>query len=133
MIRNILSVIVAFFIGGLCVFAVEKIGHMSYPVPNSTDFEVLKSYYLTAPAGAFLFVLLAQSAGSIVGGLVTGIISTATKTTALVYGVLALIMAAINVFMIPSPIWFSIIALVLPIPLSLFGSKIGQAVGFGKN
>ncbi len=70
MIRNILSVIVAFFIGGLCVFAVEKIGHMSYPVPNSTDFEVLKSYYLTAPAGAFLFVLLAQSAGSIVGGLV---------------------------------------------------------------
>ncbi len=131
MVRNILSVVLAFVIGGLAVFAVEKIGHTVYPVPAGLDannLEGLAEYVKSMSIGAFLFVLAAQSAGSLIGGLVTGFVSVAKFPTALIYGILALIMAALNAFAIPHPIWFTIVSLVLPIPLALLGSRIGQSL-----
>ncbi|HNU08416.1 MAG TPA: hypothetical protein PKO33_11670, partial [Pyrinomonadaceae bacterium] len=72
MVRNVLSVVLAFVIGGLAVFAVEKLGHTVYPVPAGLDpnnLEGLAEYVKTMPVGALLFVLAAQSAGSLIGGL----------------------------------------------------------------
>ncbi len=131
MVRNVLSVVLAFVIGGLAVFAVEKLGHTVYPVPAGLDpnnLEGLAEYVKTMPVGALLFVLAAQSAGSLIGGLVTGFVSVAKFPTAMIYGVLALIMAALNAFAIPHPIWFTIVSLVLPIPLALLGSRIGRTL-----
>ncbi|HNQ14818.1 MAG TPA: hypothetical protein PKM58_04590 [Pyrinomonadaceae bacterium] len=131
MVRNVLSVVLAFVIGGLAVFAVEKLGHTVYPIPAGLDpnnLEGLAEYVKTMPVGALLFVLAAQSAGSLIGGLVTGFVSVAKFPTAMIYGVLALIMAALNAFAIPHPIWFTIVSLVLPIPLALLGSRIGRTL-----
>jgi hypothetical protein len=127
MVRNILGVIAGFFVGGIFVFLLEWIGHQVYPLPAGVDMTntaAIVEYMKTAPLGAFLAVLVAQSAGSLFGGLITGLITIAKNTCAIIYGVLALIMAAINVFMIPSPIWFSVLALLLPIPLALLGSRV---------
>ncbi len=47
---------------------------------------------------------------------------------ALIYGALALTMAAITVSLIKHPTWMTALALLLPIPLSLLGSKFGQLI-----
>lgn len=132
MIRNIVAVIIAFVVGGVFVFSVEALGHRIYPLPEGMDknnYEQVAEYVKTAPLGALLFVLLAQSSGSFIGGLVTGILGGSRYTLlALIYGVLALTMAAITVSLIKHPAWMTALALILPIPLALLGSKLGLAI-----
>lgn len=126
MVRNIIAVIVGFVVGGIAVFLVESIGHQVYPIPAGLDLskpEAIAEYVSKAPIGAILFVLIAQSAGSFIGGLITGLIAVAKAPTAIIYGVLALAMAGLNAFLIPHPVWFLVPSLLLPIPLALFGSR----------
>lgn len=128
MVRNILAVIAGFVAGGIFVTLFEWIGHQIYPIPaniNQSDMASLGEYVKTAPTGALIAVLLAQSAGSFFGGLVTSLIAVAKKVTAWIYAVLALIMAGLTTFLLPHPIWFNVIALLLPIPLALLGSRAG--------
>ncbi len=130
MLRNVLAVLAAFFVGGLCVFAVEMMGHQVYRLPKGVDPNDMKQiaeYIKTAPIGSILFVLLAQSTGSFVGGVVTGLISRTSKTTvAVIYGVLGLIMAGLNLALIPHPLWFMVLSILLPIPLAVLGSRLGS-------
>lgn len=130
MLRNVLAVLAAFFVGGLCVFTVEMIGHRVYPLPEGvdpSDMKQIAEYIKTAPLGSLFFVLLAQSTGSFVGGVVTGLISRVSKTTvAIFYGVLGLIMAGLNLALIPHPLWFAVLSVLLPIPLAVLGSRVGS-------
>ena len=131
--RNILAVVAAFVVGGICVFGLEFLGQRFYPLPEGVDpnnMDQLKEYIKQAPAGALGMVLLAQSAGSLVGGIVTGWLGCSRLfLLGLIYGCLALLMAAINVYLIPHPVWFTVLSLVLPIPLALFGTIVGQVLG----
>jgi hypothetical protein len=123
------SVVAAFIAGFVCVFAIEKIGHAVYPPPAGLDIsrpETIVEYVKTMPVGALLFVLAAQSAGAFSGGLITGVISVAKFPMAMTYGVLALLLAFFNIYVAPHPYWFIALALLLPIPLSLAGSKVVQ-------
>lgn len=132
MVRNILAVILAFFAGGLCVLTLETVGHRIYPLPaglDTNDMEQIAKYVSTAPLGALLFVLLAQSAGSFAGGFVTAIVgSSRLWLLAIIYGVLALLMAGLNVILIPHPLWMTALALAFPIPIALAGSRAGQVL-----
>ncbi len=128
MIRNILAVFAAFIAGGIFVTGIEALSHVVYPLPEGlgSTYEALTAYVMAAPVGAILLVLLAQSAGSFVGGLVTALIAVNKRGTAGVYGLIALFMAALNVGMIGHPLWFTVASLILPIPLALAGSAVGQ-------
>lgn len=129
MLRNVVAVIAAFIGGGLIVFAFESMGHLIYPVPKGLDVsnpKAIGDYIATAPVGAILSVVIAQSAGSWVGGLITGLTATAKFPTAFIYGVLALIMAGLNAYLIPHPTWFKVLSLLLPIPLSILGSHCAK-------
>lgn len=126
--RTVLAVIAAFIGGGICVFVTEAIGHAIFPPPADTSLDALNAYMKTAPLGAFLFVLLSQSVGAFVGGLIAGLIGK-SNLPVLIYGVLALAMAVLNIVLVTHPIWFIAVALILPIPLAIAGGKIGM--GFG--
>jgi hypothetical protein len=126
MLRNILAVIAGFLGGGIFVFVFESIGHWVYPIPVGLDVsnpDAIADYVSKAPVGAILSVLIAQSAGSFFGGLITGLIAVAKTPTAIIYGALALMMAGLNALMIAHPVWFLVPSLLLPIPLSLLGSR----------
>lgn len=129
MLKNMLSVVAAFIGGFVCVFAIEKIGHAVYPPPPGIDISkpgTIVEYVRSMPVGAMLIVLGAQSAGSFVGGLITGVISVAKYPMAMTYGVLALFLAFFSIYVAPHPYWFIALSLLLPIPLSLAGSRFGQ-------
>jgi len=129
-VRNILTVIAAFILGGIAVFSFETLGHSVYPVPkdlDTTNYEQLEAYVKTAPLGALLFVLIAQSAGSMVGGAVCGFLGRSKATLlSIIYGFLALLMASLNLIMIPHPMWMIIASLALPIPLSIIAGKVAS-------
>lgn len=131
MIRNIVAVIAAFITGGIAVFGIEALSHSFYPLPEGmdpSDMKQIAEYIKTAPIGPMVFVLLAQSAGSFVGGFVTGLISRSKQTVvAIVYGLLGLAMAALNLILVPvHPLWFAIASVILPIPLALVGSSLAR-------
>lgn len=127
MVKSILTVIAAFILGGIAVFCFETVGHSVYPIPkdlDTTNYEQLGAYVKTAPLGALLFVLLAQSAGSTVGGAVCGFFGHSRATLlSIIYGVLALVMASLNLIMIPHPMWMIIASIALPIPLSVIAGQ----------
>lgn len=127
MVRNILGVIAGFIVGGIFVNLFQWVGHQIFPIPaniNQSDLASLGEYTKTAPLGALVAVIVAQTLGSFFGGLVTGLIAIAKNTTAWIYGVLALLMAGLNAFLLPHPIWFVVVSLLLPIPLALLGSRV---------
>jgi hypothetical protein len=129
MLKNMLSVVAAFIVGFVCMFAIEKVGHTVYPVPAGLDIskpETIVEYLKSAPAGALLFALGAQLIGAFVGGLVTGLIAVAKFPMAMTYGVLMTFFALMNIYVIPHPYWFGALALLLPIPLALAGSRFVQ-------
>lgn len=128
MIRNVIAIVIAFFSGGIAVFLLETLGHTIYPLPDGvdpSDMKQIAEYVKTAPIGSILFVLLAQCGGSLTGGWVAGLIGTAKKLNlGMIYGFLALLMAGLNLILIPSPIWFIVLSLALPIPLAILGAKL---------
>lgn len=129
MLKNMLSVVAAFIVGGIFVFVIEKIGHAVYPVPPGLDIlrpETIVEYVKNAPVGALLFPLAAQCVGAFAGGLVTALISIAKFHMAMTYGVLITFFSLMNVYVVPHPYWFTALALLLPIPLALAGSRFGQ-------
>jgi lysozyme family protein len=95
---------------------------------DQSNMQAISDYVRTAPVGAILAVLIAQCAGSFVGGLVTGLIAQAKRTTALIYGALALLMAGITMLLIWHPWWFNALSFCLPIPLSLLGSRMATSL-----
>lgn len=110
--------------------SLEAIGHQIYPIPpevDATDLDQLALYIKSAPIGALVFVLLAQSAGSVVGGSVCGFLGRGSSMIlSLIYGVLALCMASLNLILIPHPIWMVVLSLVLPIPLAVSAGVVAS-------
>jgi hypothetical protein len=48
----------------------------------------------------------------------------------LVYGILALGMASLNLILLPHPLWMIVASLALPLPLSMAAAKIASRLAF---
>ena len=112
MIRQVLAVLLGVVTAFALVALVEWMGHMMYPVPEGLDVNdpvEMARYIRDLPAGAFVFVLGAWGVGTLAGGWVACVVM---KDKPLLYasivGIAVLIGAAINVFTIPHPVWFTI-------------------------
>ena len=123
--RNIAAGVVGIIVAFVLVVVVEKIGHTVYPIPEGLDFadpEAMLDYFATVPLGAMLFVAAAWLIGAAGGTCAACAIGTARPWIfALVVGGLVFIAASFNLFMIPHPIWFSVLGLV--------GILVGAALG----
>ncbi|MDJ0710832.1 MAG: hypothetical protein QNJ14_10595 [Woeseiaceae bacterium] len=123
--RNIGAGVAGVIVAFLLVAVVEKIGHTVYPVPEGLDFAdpvAMRDYIAVLPIGALLFVAAAWLIGAAGGTCTACAIGTARPLIfALVVGGLVFIAASVNLFMIPHPIWFSIVGLI--------GIVIGAGLG----
>jgi hypothetical protein len=80
-----------------------------------------------APASMFLLVLLAHGGGAFVAGWATAKMArVATLAFALAAGALFLAAGIANLMMIPHPLWFSILDLVLYLPAAWLGGVLGD-------
>ena len=132
-IRSIFAVIAGFFAAGAVMMLIETLnGRVLYPelgkmAEGMTDREEIRTLLASAPVGAFLVVLFGWMLGSLVGGFLAAWIgSNAPVTHALVLGGLLTLAGIANNLMIPPPMWFWILSLVIFLPAAHAGARLAQ-------
>jgi len=114
-LKNILAVVIGIIIGSLVNMGIIMISRSIIPPPQDADIttmEGLKSSMHLFEPKHFIFPFLAHALGTFIGAIVAAIIAATHKATfAIIIGVFFLIGGIVNVIMLPSPIWFSILDL----------------------
>ncbi len=128
-LQNILAVIAGLIIGSIANMALITLGPMIIPGPEGydmTDPEQLKAAMEFMTPKNFIFPFLAHAFGTFVGAILAFKISkTHSLKMAMVVGVFFLAAGIANVAMLPSPLWFNVIDLVLAyIPMAYLGGKL---------
>lgn len=130
-LRNILAVILGLFIGGVVNMGIITISGDIVPLPqgvNPSDMESIRAAMGEFQPRHFLMPFLAHALGTLVGALITALVGSNRKMfLALVVGVFFLIGGIINTFMLPVPIWFVVVDLVLAyLPMAWLGAALGS-------
>ncbi len=127
-LKNILAIIAGLVIGSLVNGALISVSGKIIPPPNGADVTTMEglkaSLHLFEPKH-FVFPFLAHALGTLVGAFVTAMIAANNKMKfAIAIGVLFFIAGLINVVMLPAPMWFNVVDLVLAyLPMAYFGGK----------
>lgn len=129
LVKNILAVVLGLIIGSLVNMGIIMISGSIIPPPQDADIttmEGLKSTMHLFEPKHFLFPFLAHALGTFIGAVAAAMIAATHKIKfALAIGVLFLIGGIVNVIMLPSPIWFSILDLgAAYIPMGLIAGRL---------
>ena len=129
MIRNILAVLAGAILGSMVNMGIIMLSSSIIPPPEGADLTTeagLKaSMHLMQPKH-FIMPFLAHALGTLAGAFVTAIIALSHKMNlALAIGVLFLAGGISMVFMLPSPIWFTLLDLIgAYLPMAYVGGKL---------
>lgn len=128
-IRNVLAVIAGLVVGSIVNMGIIAISGSIIPPPEGADVTTMDglkaSMHLFEPRH-FIFPFLAHAIGTLVGAILAGLIAATHKMKfALTIGLFFMIGGIINIFMLPSPLWFSVLDLAgAYIPMGWVGGKI---------
>ncbi len=126
-LRNILAVIVGLIVGSMVNFGLIGLGHSVFPIEgvDLNDMEALAEVMPDLGAKHFIFPFLAHALGTLVGAAVAAYIAISHKIRfALIVGLIFFISGIIACFMIPAPIWYVIVDVLLAyIPMAWIGGK----------
>jgi hypothetical protein len=128
--RSILAVVAGFVVAAVVMMAVEAInGRLLYPelgqlAQGVTDREALRALLAGAPVGALLVVLAGWVLGSLAAGWVAArIAGRAPLAHAAAVGGLLTLGGIANNLMLPPPLWFWVVSLVVFIPAACAGAR----------
>ena len=130
-LRNILAVIAGIVVGSLVNMGLINISSSVIPLPEGVDMstpEGLKAgVHLFEPKHC-IFPFLAHALGTLTGAFVAAKLAANNKMKfALGLGVFFLIGGITAVYMIPAPMWFNILDLVVAyIPMAWLGGKLAH-------
>lgn len=130
-LRNILAVILGLVLGSLVNGALIAVSGHVIPAPAGVDLtteEGLKAgMHLFKPIN-FLFPFLAHALGTLVGSFITAKIAANRKLLfAMIIGLAFFIGGIMTIFMLPSPIWFSIVDATLAyFPMAYLGYLLAK-------
>lgn len=123
--KNILAIILGWFIGSIINMTLITVGHSIFIIPgiDPNDMEALKKVMPTLSAKFFIFPFLAHALGTIVGAFLAGLIAASHKMKmALIIGVLFLMGGIAVNYMLTGPLWFTILDLTLAyLPMAYIG------------
>jgi len=128
-IRNILAVVAGIIIGGAVNMGIILISSSIIPPPEGADITTMEglkaSMHLMQPKH-FIMPFLAHALGTLVGAYIAATIAVNHKLKfALAIGGWFLLGGIVNIFMLPSPIWFTVVDLAgAYIPMAYLGGKL---------
>lgn len=130
-VRNILAVIVGVVACLLINGWIVSLGSSLVPPPegvNTSDMESIRANAHLFEPKHFIMPFLAHALGSLVGGLLAALIAASRKMTfALVVGFVHLLGGIAAAFLIPAPVWFIALDLVVAyVPMAWLGGKLGS-------
>lgn len=130
-LRSAGAVVAGFVAASVVMMIVEFVnGHVLYPdlgraAARHADREELRALLAAAPVGAFLVVLAGWILGGFVGGFVAARLAGQSPSGhALALGVLLTLAGVANNLMIPPPVWFWIVGLVVLVPATCAGARL---------
>lgn len=130
-LRSLAAVFAGFVAASIVMMIIEIInGHVLHPelgkaAEGMTDREKIRDLLASAPVSAFLVVLVGWLLGSLVGGWVTArLAARATIRHGLVVGALLTLAGIANNLMLPPPLWFWIVSLVVMMPAAYCGASL---------
>jgi hypothetical protein len=130
---NLLAVAVGVILGSMANMAIIMISENIIPPPAGADIktpEGLKaSMHLFGPIN-FLMPFLAHAIGTLVGATLSGLIAASHRTRfSMAIGIFFLIGGILSVYMLPSPLWFSIADLSLAyLPMGFLGGRLAMMI-----
>lgn len=129
--RNILATIAGFIIGSIVNMILVAVSGKIIPLPagvnNKTAEGLAAGMHLMEPKH-FIFPFLAHALGTLVGAFIATKLSNPKSFIGpMVIGVLFLAGGISMVFMVPSPMWFNCVDLILAyIPMAYLGYVLGK-------
>lgn len=128
-VRNVLAVLAGLVIGNLVNMGIIMISGSIIPPPqgvNVADMESIKANMHLFEPKHFLMPFLAHALGTLTGAIAAArFAATNNMRLAIGIGIFFLIGGIAAVMMLPSPLWFTIVDLVLAyIPMAWLGGKI---------
>jgi hypothetical protein len=132
-LRSVAAVLAGFVAASIVMMIIETInGRVLYPelgkaAEGVTDRARLRALLATAPAGALLVVIAGWILGAVAGGWAAVRLSARrTAIHGLVVGALLTLGGVANNLMIPPPLWFWIVSLVVLIPAAYCGARLAR-------
>jgi hypothetical protein len=130
-LKNTLKVIAAIFIGGVLNMIIIMISGKIIPPPDGADLKTMEglkaAMHLMQPKH-FLMPFLAHALGTFLAAfLIVKWVNKNHQKYAIGVGIWFLVGGVMNVYMLPSPFWFTVADLVgAYIPMAYLGFKIGR-------
>jgi hypothetical protein len=131
LLRNAIALVVGIVAGGAVNMAIVTVGPMLIPAPPGTDMttpEGLRAAMPLLEPRHFVMPFLAHAAGTFVGALV-GALLAASHRKLIAYGIGAVFLAGgiAASFMIPAPVWFIAVDLVVAyLPMAWLGLTVAN-------
>ena len=128
-LRNILAVVAGLIVGSMVNMGLVMVSGSIIPPPAGADVTTVEglkaSMHLFEPKH-FIFPFLAHATGTLVGAWVAAMITGKRKMRfAMAIGVFFLVGGIANVIMLPAPVWYSILDLVVAyLPMAYIGGQL---------
>jgi len=132
-VRNVVAVVLGLVVGSIVNMGLIMVGSQVIPPPEGVDvtnMESLRSSMHLFEPKHFLFPFLAHALGTLAGAFAASLIA-ATQRMKLALGASAffLLGGVINVFLLPSPIWFAALDLIgAYIPMGWVAGKLAESL-----
>ena len=136
LLRNLLALLIGIAVGGGVNMGLIVLGPSLIPPPAGVDVTNAESFraaiHLFEPRH-FVVPFAAHALGTL-AGVLTGFLLAATRRTAISYGIGAVFLLGgiAASFMIPAPVWFVVLDLVIAyVPMAWLGLTIGKRMRSG--
>jgi hypothetical protein len=128
-LKNILAVVISLFIGVIVNISMVMFSSSVIPPPAGSDLTTTEGLQASMPLMEpkhFLMPFLAHGFGTLVGAILAASMAVNYKMRfAMIIGICFLAGGIMNIFMLPSPVWFTIVDLGFAyIPMAYLGGKI---------
>lgn len=126
--RTILAVVAGIVLAVLIFMLFEKVNEHLYPIPShidSANHEAMSAHVSSLPVASLAILLLGWAIGSLICGLLVGLlVRNAGTTPAYIAGLFLMSAGIVDIFMFPRPVWFAIGGMIVFIPATLLGSAL---------
>ena len=127
-VRSFLGVVAGVIVGSVVIAVVQRLNSLLFPLPSGLDVtnrEALDAAISDMPESALIGVLVAWGLGTFLASwTAVRIGARAARPQALIVGLILLAAAVVNMLMLPHPLWFWIIGVLLFVPSALLGARV---------
>jgi hypothetical protein len=128
-LKNILAIVLGLLVGGTVNTGIIMVSGYIIPPPEGTDLKTMEGLLAAMPLMEpkhFLMPFLAHAFGTLVGAILAASMAVNYKMRfAMIIGICFLVAGIMNIFMLPSPVWFTIVDLGFAyIPMAYLAGKI---------